>query len=89
MMEKQALSVPGVLRVHGLRAEYVGPEIVHAGMRIEVASGTPIEEADRIAHEVEAKIHAGKSPGYCFIHVDPEKGSVNQFPGSETLGAVE
>jgi divalent metal cation (Fe/Co/Zn/Cd) transporter len=70
-MEKLALSVPGVLGVHDLRAEYVGPDIVHAGMHIKVANGTPIEEADRISHEVEEKIHAGKSTGYCFIHMDP------------------
>lgn len=70
-IEKLALSVPGVLGVHDLRAEYVGPDIVHAGMHIEVSGGMSIEEADRITHEVEAKIHPGISPGYCFIHADP------------------
>jgi ferrous-iron efflux pump FieF len=70
-IEKLALSVPGVLGIHNLRAEYVGPDIVHAGMHIEVPRGTPIEEADRITHEVEAKIHPGISPGYCVIHADP------------------
>lgn len=71
-IEKMALSIPGVLAVHDLRAEYVGPEVVHAGMHIEVPRGIPIEEADRIVHEVEAKIHPGISPGYCVIHADPE-----------------
>lgn len=70
-IEKLALSVPGVLGVHDLRAEYVGPETVHAGMHIDVARGMPIEEADRIGHEVEAKIHPEISPGYCVIHADP------------------
>jgi cation diffusion facilitator family transporter len=70
-IEKLALSVPGVLGVHDLRAEYVGPEVVHAGMHIEVPRGTPIEEADRITHEVEAKIHPRISPGYCVIRADP------------------
>jgi cation diffusion facilitator family transporter len=70
-IEKLALSVPGVLGVHDLRAEYVGPDIVHAGMHIEVPRGIPIEEADRITHEVEEKIHPGISPGFCFIHADP------------------
>lgn len=70
-IEKLALSVPGVLGVHDLRAEYVGPDIVHAGLYIEVTRGTPIEEADRITHEIEEKIHPGISPGYCFIHADP------------------
>lgn len=72
-IEKLALSVPGVFGVHDLRAEYVGPETVHAGMHIEVARGMPIEEADRIAHEVEAKIHPEISPGYCVIHADPAR----------------
>lgn len=70
-IEKLALSIPGVLGVHDLRAEYVGPETVHAGMHIEVARGMPIEEADRITHKVEAKIHPEISPGYCVIHADP------------------
>lgn len=70
-IEKLALSVPGVLGVQNLRAEYIGPEIVHAGMHILVQPGTPIEEADRIAHAVEEKIHPGLKPGFCFIHVDP------------------
>ena len=70
-IEKLALSVPGVLGVHDLRAEYIGPDIVHAGMHIEVPRGTSIEEADRITHEVEEKIHPGISPGFCFIHADP------------------
>lgn len=61
----------GVLGVYDLRAEYIGPDIIHAGMHIEVRRGTPVEEADTIAHEVEEKIHAGLSSGYYFIHVDP------------------
>lgn len=70
-IESIARSVPGVLGVHDLRAEYIGPETVHAGMHIEVARGTPVEEADRIAEEVEKLIHQGTEPGFCVIHVDP------------------
>jgi len=70
-MESLARSVPGVLGVHDLRAEYIGPDVVHAGMHIEVARGTPVEDADRIAEEVEKRIHAGTEPGFCVIHVDP------------------
>lgn len=70
-LEKTALSVPGVLGVHDVKAEEIGPGIVHAGLHIEVAAGTSIEEADRIAHAVEQKVHADLSPGYCYIHVDP------------------
>lgn len=80
-IEKLALSVPGVLGVHDLRAEYVGPDIVHAGMHIEVSRGMSIEEADRITHEVEAKIHPGISPGYCVIHADPVGPAVDLVSG--------
>lgn len=70
-LESLARSVPGVVGVHDVRAEYIGPDTVHAGLHIEVAAGTTIEEADRISHEVEQKIHGELSTGYCFIHVDP------------------
>lgn len=70
-IESLARSVPGVLGVHDLRVEYIGPDIIHAGMHIEVRGGTTVEEANTIAHEVEGKIHSGIPSGYCFIHVDP------------------
>ena len=70
-VEKLARSVPGVLGVHDLRAEYIGPGVVHAGLHIEVQRGLPIEEADRIAHEVEDFVHREVESGYCVIHVDP------------------
>lgn len=69
-VEHEARSVPGVLGVHDYRAEYVGPDVVHAGMHIEVARGLPIEEADRIAENVKRRIHEGTDAGYCVIHVD-------------------
>lgn len=70
-LEAEARSVPGVLGVHDVRAEYIGPDLVHAGLHIEVQRGTPIEEADRIAAEVEHRIHEGTQSGFCVIHVDP------------------
>ena len=66
----EARSVPGVLDVHDLRAEYIWPGIVHAGMHIEVQRGLPIEEADRIADEVDKRVHQGIDAGYCVIRVD-------------------
>lgn len=71
-VESTAMSVMGVLGVHDLKAEFVGPNIVHAGFHIEIARGTTVEEADRIAEEIQAKI--GKEAGcqYCVIHVDPK-----------------
>jgi cation diffusion facilitator family transporter len=66
-----AKSVPGVLSVHDLRAEYIGPDTVHAGMHIVVQRGISIEEADRIAEEVRERVHQGTNGRYCIIHVDP------------------
>ncbi len=65
-----ARSVEGVLGVHEMRAEYIGPDTVHVGMHIEVKQGLPIEKADRIAEEVRERVHRSIKGGYCIIHVD-------------------
>lgn len=70
-VESLARSVPGVLGVHDLRAEYIGPDVVHAGLHIEVQPGTSIEEANRIAEEVDRRLHTDAESGFCVIHVDP------------------
>jgi cation diffusion facilitator family transporter len=77
-LEATARSVPGVLGVHDVRAEYIGPDLVHAGLHIEVQRGTPIEEADRIAKEVEQRVHAGAKSGFCVIHVDPAEDAMEK-----------
>lgn len=70
-IKSTAFSVNGVLGVHDLIAEYIGPETVHTGFHIEVANGTPIEEADRIAEEVKEKVSRETGCRYCVIHIDP------------------
>jgi len=72
-VESTAKSVKGVLGVHDLKAEYVGPNVVHTGFHIEVAKGTPIEEADRISHDVEEKVSLETGCRHCVIHVDPSE----------------
>ncbi len=69
-IENITLSIEGVLGLHDLRAEYIGPDTVHIGMHIEVQKGMPIEEADRLAEEVREKVHQEVKGGYCVIHVD-------------------
>jgi cation diffusion facilitator family transporter len=68
-----ARSVPGVVAVRDLRAEYVGPEVVHAGLRVEVAPSLSVAEAARIAREIENRVHEGTQGGYCFIQVEPAR----------------
>jgi len=72
-IESLACSVPGVISVHELRSEYIGPETVHIEMHIVVARGTPVEEADLITKNVRTLIHQFVSEYYCVIHVDPSK----------------
>lgn len=72
-LELTIRSVKGVLGVHDLRAEYVGPNVIHAIFHIEVARETSLEEADRIAHEVEKRVRQRTGCQYCAIHVDPVK----------------
>ena len=71
LIESTAKSVKGVLGIHDLRAEYVGPDMVQTGFHIEVAKGTTIEEADRIAEEVHMKVNRETGCQHCVIHVDP------------------
>lgn len=66
------MSVKGVLEIHDLKAEYVGPNIVHAGFHINVAKGTPIEVADAIAEEIQERVQRETGCRFCVIHVDPE-----------------
>jgi cation diffusion facilitator family transporter len=70
-LERAARSVPGVVNVRGVRAEFVGPDTVHAGLHIEVAPNITVDEGARIVAEVRRKVHERTHPGYCFIETDP------------------
>jgi ferrous-iron efflux pump FieF len=70
-IEALARAVPGVTGVHGLRAEYIGPETVHAGIHVVVSPSLSVEEAERIRQEVDRKIHEGAPEGFCYIQVEP------------------
>jgi cation diffusion facilitator family transporter len=65
-----AMGVPGVLDVHDLRAEYIGPEIVRASMHIMVPRGMLVEDADRIAEDVQRRVHDIAGCDYCIVHLD-------------------
>jgi cation diffusion facilitator family transporter len=74
-VETTARSVPGVVAVRDLRAEYVGPDTVHAGMRVEVRPDLRVEEAAQIAEEIHRRVHAETHAGYCFIQTVPSGAS--------------
>jgi cation diffusion facilitator family transporter len=73
-VEATARAVPGVVAVRDLRAEYVGPDVIHAGMRLEVPGDLRVDEAARIAAEVHRRVHTSTHSGYCFIQVEPAPG---------------
>lgn len=70
-VESTAESVKGVLSVHDLKAQYVGPNIIQASLHVQVEKRTSVKDADRIAHEVEEKVSREVNCQYCVIHVDP------------------
>jgi cation diffusion facilitator family transporter len=87
-VEKAARSVQGVLEVRDLRAEYVGPDVIHAGLHVVVPRGIPVEEAHRIAEAVRARVHEKTDGQYCVIQVEPAEaeevagGSETHLPGA-------
>lgn len=70
-LRKAALSVPGVVAINEVRAEFVGPRTVHAGIRIAVPADLSVAQAARIAEEVERRVHAGAHLGHCFVQTEP------------------
>jgi cation diffusion facilitator family transporter len=70
-MRALAQSVPGVVSVREIRAEYVGPEVIHAGMQVEVSADLTVQEAERIRAEIDRRVHANLQPGYCVIQMSP------------------
>lgn len=75
-VESTVRAVPGVLGVRELRAEYVGPETVHAGMIIELEPSMTVAQADRIAAEVHRRVHDQAHAGYCYVQVAPRAETV-------------
>jgi cation diffusion facilitator family transporter len=72
-IEREALSVEGAKSIHDLRAEYIGPDTIHAGMHVVVGRGLAIEEANAIASEVQKRISESVHCGYCVVRIDAEK----------------
>jgi len=64
-VEQAARSVDGVLALRELRAEYLGPDIVHAALHFTV------EATHRIAEIVHARMQEATDGHYCVIQVGP------------------
>ncbi len=71
-VKQSAMGVPGVLEVHNVQAEYIGPDTVHVILHIRVDAQLPVVEANRIAELVERRVlHTETNPEFCTVHVDP------------------
>jgi cation diffusion facilitator family transporter len=70
-LREAALSVEGVRGVHGLRAELVGPDTIHADLHIEIAQDTTLSDADEIAQRVRQRLKDATGCVYCEVHTDP------------------
>jgi len=65
-----ALAVPGVLDVHQVIADYVGPQI-RVDMHIHVDSEMTLRQAHAIADQVQAQVEALPGVDLSFVHVEP------------------
>lgn len=70
--EKLALNVHGVLGVHALRGQMIGPDSVHLEVHVEVEPELSVFRANVIAHEVVVAIDAlTPNDDVISVHVDP------------------
>ena len=65
-----ASSVPGVLDVHQVIADHVGPEL-RVDMHIDVDGEMPLREAHAIGEQVETRVEALSNVDQAFVHVEP------------------
>ena len=65
-----ASAVPGVLAVHQVVADYVGPQ-VRVDMHIDVDGEMTIREAHSIADHVQMELEALPAVDLAFVHVEP------------------
>jgi cation diffusion facilitator family transporter len=77
-LRQAALSVPGVTGILDVRAEFVGPQTVHAGIRLAVPPELTVAQAAAIASEVERRVHQAPHVGYCFVQMEPAQATVDE-----------
>lgn len=65
-----ASAVPGVVNVHQVIADYVGPEL-RVDMHIDVDGTMTLHEAHAIAERVERKVEGLSTVDLAFVHVEP------------------
>jgi cation diffusion facilitator family transporter len=63
--------VPGVVGVHHLMTEYVGPRLV-IDMHVNVDGKTPLTQSHAISDEVIARLQALPEVDRAYVHIEPE-----------------
>jgi ferrous-iron efflux pump FieF len=76
-----ACSVPGVIGLNDMRAEYIGQGVVHADVHIEVSAALSVVEGHQIARQVDRLLEPIMGNGICEIHVDPKIVEANSTNG--------
>ncbi len=74
-----ASSVPGVLGVHQVIADHVGPQ-VRVDIHVDVDSEMTLRQAHGIADQVQAQVEALPAVDLAFIHVEPAGSSPRVLP---------
>ncbi|MEJ5309435.1 MAG: cation diffusion facilitator family transporter [Anaerolineae bacterium] len=69
-----AATIPGVLSVHQVITEYVGPRLV-ADLHIDVDGNTPLFEVHRISDAVRVELEALPEVDRVYVHVEPSAAS--------------
>jgi cation diffusion facilitator family transporter len=73
-----AAQVPGVLDVHQVIAEYVGPQLV-ADVHVNVDGRTPLAHSHAIADVVSQRIEALPEVDRAYVHLEPPEQAMTDF----------
>ncbi|HEX5997650.1 MAG TPA: cation diffusion facilitator family transporter, partial [Jiangellales bacterium] len=61
-----ARGVPGVIDIAEIRAEVVGPDQVHAGLRVVVPASMSVRQGRQISAEIRSRVHDTGTAQYCL-----------------------
>jgi divalent metal cation (Fe/Co/Zn/Cd) transporter/predicted small metal-binding protein len=85
-IEERVRAVKGVLGLHDLRIEYLGPDQVHVDLHIVVRRGLLVEDADAISEEVCGRVQKFTGSKYCVVHLDTAGGD---GAGGDSMASFE
>lgn len=71
-----AVSVPGVLSVHQVITEYVGPRLM-ADLHIDVDGNAPLVTAHEISDQVQTQLEALPEVDRVYVHVEPHQSNTD------------